>query len=125
MDAIRAHIGRNLDLADDHGVFRQTGESTDVAVVIHDRRLRRHGDSWPNTTHRTSPGLRCAGLALLGLFENVLQHVDDLRRISALESDELAHHFRWRYVDLADDVHQAADHARVLGDENARGFRQR
>jgi hypothetical protein len=63
--------------------------------------------------------------SLVAAIEHFLQHVDDFARIGALELDELADDFRRRDVDLVDDVHQAADDARVLGDEDARGLRQR
>ena len=105
VDAIRAHVRRQFNFTNNYGLF---GEHTRAAGFNRYRlRHRRHLHGANSPLTRLTRGLRA-------FFENVLQHVDHLAGISALELDKLANHFRRGDVHLLNHTCKLSNNVGIL-----------
>ena len=104
MNAIRPHIGRELDFTHDNGLLGKRRERAEIAFAL------RHGHDWignpahapawsdPRTARHTSSRL------LTSFLENVFQHVAHLGGVGAVELDEFTRHFSGSDINLIDDL---------------------
>ena len=102
VNAVRADVRSNLNFPNDDCFF---GKNTASSLSLH---WLRH-----TSGHLYSANTRLAWRFRF-FFENLLEHIDHLAGIRALQLDELAHYFCRRHVHLFDYTSQLSDNVGVL-----------
>jgi hypothetical protein len=104
VNAIRPHIGRELDFTHDNRLLGKRRERAEIGLAL------RHGhDRIGNPTHSPAPRTprttrHTRSRLVTSFLENVFQHVTHLGGVGAFELDEFTRHFSGGDINLIDDL---------------------